>query len=163
MSSLQLISDFLNLPKPINDKIITRNLQIIKKSNQSVSDTKIHALHEHYFQKINCLDCANCCKSISPGITDKDVERLAKFLKIKPSAFIDSYLTLDTDGLYMFTSTPCPFLLADNYCSVYAVRPRACKEYPHTDRRKFNKLIAITAQNISVCPAVFHIISDYSI
>lgn len=30
---------------------------------------------------------------------------------------------------------PCPLLGRDNYCAVYADRPKACREYPHTDRR----------------------------
>ncbi|MEZ5067203.1 MAG: YkgJ family cysteine cluster protein [Bacteroidia bacterium] len=31
--------------------------------------------------------------------------------------------------------SPCPFLLDDNHCSIYSIRPQACREYPHTIRK----------------------------
>ena len=130
----------------------------IRKKKPKNLDKVVHQFHEEVFQKIDCLDCANCCKSISPTLYDKDVERLAKHLRLKPSQFVDQYLDIDDEGDYVFKQTPCPFLLPDNYCMVYESRPKACREYPHTNRKRFYQILNLTLKNTEVCPAVFDII-----
>ncbi|MFC2151144.1 YkgJ family cysteine cluster protein [Bacteroidota bacterium] len=117
-------------------------------------------LHQEVFDEINCLDCANCCKSISPTLYDKDVDRLAKHFKIKPSQFVDEYLNIDEEGDYVFHETPCPFLLPDNYCIAYESRPKACREYPHLDRNRFYQILNLTLKNMEVCPAVFDAVEN---
>jgi len=131
--------------------------QKLRKKPPKNLDIIVHELHNEAFECIDCLGCANCCKSISPGVKDKDVDRLAKFLKMKPSEVVETYFYMDSDGDYVFKETPCPFLLPDNYCMVYEARPKACREYPHTDRRRFAQILPLTKKNISVCPAVWHI------
>ncbi len=130
----------------------------LKKKKPKKLDKTVHELHDEVFQEIDCLDCANCCKSISPTLYDKDIERLSKNLKIKPSQFLEEYLYLDDEGDYVFKQTPCPFLLPDNYCQVYESRPKACREYPHTDRSRFYQLLNLTLKNSLICPAVFELI-----
>jgi uncharacterized protein len=121
-------------------------------------DEIVHELHDKAFETFDCLACANCCSSISPMMTGKDVERLAKPLKLKPSQVIEKYMHLDEDHDYVFNQSPCPFLMADNYCSVYEYRPKACREYPHTDRRRFSQLLNLTLKNCEVCPIVFTVV-----
>ena len=121
-------------------------------------DKLIHPLHEEVFQCTDCLECANCCKTTGPLFTDKDISRIAKYLKIKPSRFTEKYLRIDEDRDYVLQTLPCVFLGEDNYCSIYNVRPKACKEFPHTDRIKQHQLLKLTEKNIEVCPAVFSII-----
>jgi len=121
-------------------------------------DETVRELHDNAFQQINCLDCANCCKHLGPRIMDRDIERISKFLKLKKDKFIKTFLKIDEDGDYIFQNMPCPFLLPDNYCSVYEVRPKACEEYPHTNRRKFHQLFLITIKNTYTCPAAFDIV-----
>jgi uncharacterized protein len=130
----------------------------LKKKKPKNLDKIVHELHDDVFHEIDCLDCANCCKTISPTLYDKDVERLAKHLKIKPSQFVEQYLYIDSEGDYVFKQTPCPFLLSDNYCMVYEYRPKACREYPHTDRTRFYQILNLTLKNSQVCPAVFELI-----
>ncbi len=83
---------------------------------------------------------------------------MAKSLKIKPSELIDAYLVEDDEGDFVFTTEPCPFLGSDNYCSIYNSRPKACREYPHTDRDKIFQILQLTAKNYKVCPAVFNMV-----
>ena len=123
-------------------------------------DAVVHDLHDIVFAKINCLDCANCCKQLGPRITEKDIDRLAKFTKLKKEKFIATYLRIDGDNEFVFQNMPCPFLLPDHYCSVYDIRPKACKGYPHTDQRKFHKIFSLTLKNIYSCPAVFEIVEE---
>ncbi|MFA8450444.1 MAG: YkgJ family cysteine cluster protein [Bacteroidales bacterium] len=129
----------------------------LKKMKPGKVDEIVHELHEEVFEEVDCLLCANCCKSISPIVTDKDIQRLAKHFRVKPAEFVEKYLYLDDEQDYVFQNTPCPFLGEDNYCSVYSVRPKACAEYPHTDRRKFTQIIDLSIKNTKICPAVFHV------
>jgi Fe-S-cluster containining protein len=117
-------------------------------------------LHNDAFDHINCLECANCCKTTSPIVIDRDIDRIAKHLKLKPSQMIEQYLQLDEEGDYVFRKTPCPFLMPDNYCMIYEVRPRACREYPHTDRARFHQILKLTWRNTLVCPAVLEIVEE---
>lgn len=132
--------------------------QGINKKKMRMLDEKVHQLHEQIFEEIDCLECANCCRSLGPRITDKDIERMAKSLKKKVAVFIDEYLQIDEDGDYVFQSMPCPFLLPDNYCMIYEARPKACREYPHTDRAKFLQISKLTIKNSETCPAVYEIL-----
>lgn len=134
-------------------------LQQLKKVNSRNLDDTIHALHDEVFEEIDCLQCANCCKTTSPIFYQKDIERLAKHFRIKPQHFIKQYLHIDEDQDYVLNTAPCPFLQEDNYCSVYDSRPTACREYPHTNRKKFFQITELTYRNTLVCPAVLEIVN----
>lgn len=121
-------------------------------------DQRVHALHEEVFETIDCLDCANCCRTLGPRILDTDIRRISSSLRMKPSAFVEQYLHLDEEGDYIFKSMPCPFLGNDSYCSIYEDRPKACREYPHTDQRRVYQVMNLTLKNSAVCPAVFEIL-----
>jgi Fe-S-cluster containining protein len=84
-------------------------------------------------------------------------------LKQKPGDFVGKYLHLDSDGHYVLNHSPCPFLGTDNYCSIYSVRPQACREYPHTDRKNINQIMDLTYQNTMVCPAVASIVEKLKV
>jgi uncharacterized protein len=130
----------------------------LKSLDQHKLDNIVHRLHDEVFACTDCLACANCCKTISPAMRNRDVERIAVALRLKPSEVITKYMLLDDDGDYVFKSHPCPMLDPDNRCKVYDSRPKACREYPHTDRRKFFQLLGLTLKNASVCPAVYVIV-----
>ena len=130
----------------------------LKRSKPKNLDEVVHQLHDEAFDHIDCLTCANCCKTTGPLFKQKDIERLATFFKIKPSQFIAQYLHIDEDNDYVLNLLPCPFLGTDNYCSVYESRPNACREYPHTNQRKIHTIYKETFNNIAVCPAVFEIV-----
>jgi len=115
-------------------------------------------LHEDEFERTNCLQCANCCKTTGPLFTNADIARIAKFYRMKITDFIEKYLRFDEDNDYVLQQVPCAFLGADNYCSIYEVRPKACREFPHTDRKKFHKISHLTLKNVAICPAAFNIV-----
>ncbi len=117
-------------------------------------------LHKQAFKKIDCLDCANCCKTMSPTYTKADVKRISKHLGMTFSAFYDKYLDKEEGGKdYMNKSIPCQFLRKDNKCSIYAVRPRDCGGFPHTQYRDFKLYISGThIQNIEYCPITLNVV-----
>lgn len=124
------------------------------------SDQLVHALHHEIVEKTDCLSCANCCRELGPAIYDKDIERMAKVLRMKPSEVVTIYLRKDEDGDYVFKSMPCPFLMSDNYCSIYAYWPKACREYPHTDRKKFYQIVKLTIKNTYTCPVAYEVLEE---
>jgi len=121
-------------------------------------DYTMEELHREEFRRTDCLDCANCCKTTGPLFTNADIERIAKELRMKPAQFVERYLRVDEDGDYVLQGVPCTFLGADNHCSIYGVRPKACRGFPHTDRKKFQQIGHLTLKNVAICPAAFNIV-----
>jgi len=121
-------------------------------------DEAFQKLHEEVFSEVNCLDCANCCKSLGPKLNSTDIRRISNVLRLKTSEFEQKYLRMDEDDDFVFSTMPCVFLAEDNACKIYEDRPRACREYPHTDQRKMHQVLDITLKNMSTCPAVFEIV-----
>ena len=132
----------------------------LKKKPPKQLDYMMLELHEAEFKKTDCLTCANCCKTTGPLFTDKDIERIAKHFKMKSAQFIVRFLRVDEDNDYVLQSVPCTFLGADNYCSIYEVRPKACREFPHTDRKKFQQILNLTLKNVEICPAAYNIVEE---
>ena len=123
-------------------------------------DLRVQALHDKVSSGTDCLKCANCCRSLGPRITDKDIERMAKALRMKATDVIKNYLRVDEDGDTVFQSMPCPFLGDDNYCSIYESRPKACREYPHTDRKRFYQIYNLSIKNAATCPIVYEVLEQ---
>ncbi len=117
-------------------------------------------VHRQIFTEIDCLECANCCKSIPPIINQTDANRIARFLRIKPTAFMEQYTRVDEDGDLVMRQSPCPFLGADHYCSVYDVRPKSCRAYPHTEGHAFPENLKLHPVNAVYCPAVYYILHE---
>lgn len=133
-------------------------LQGLKKKDARKVDDLFHTTHDAVFEEVDCLTCANCCKTTSPIFYPTDIERVAKALRMKPGDFTEKYLRIDEDKDYVLKSSPCPFLDQDNYCKVYDDRPKACREYPHTNRKKMVQIMELTHKNTLVCPAVLEMV-----
>src|ERR1700747_1558492 len=88
--------------------------QYLQKANKNEVLKQLPALHKEAFEKIDCLQCANCCKNYSPRFKTPDIKRISKHLKMKEGDFIETYLRLDEDGDFVAKSTPCPFLGSNN-------------------------------------------------
>lgn len=150
------------LPKKAKEKH-TENKKFfakLKKRPPKDLDYTMQQLHHEEFERTDCLSCANCCKTTGPLFTNVDIERIAKHFRLRPSQFIDQYLRMDEENDYVLQEVPCAFLGADNYCSIYDVRPKACREFPHTDRKKFQQISNLTLKNVAICPAAFHIVEE---
>jgi hypothetical protein len=140
----EVLKKFQNFLKRVDKKVILRQLP---------------DLHDAAFEKINCLDCARCCKSYSPRFKMPDIKRISKVMGMKETEFIDAYLSMDSDGDYVANQKPCPFLDADNSCSIYEDRPTDCQRFPYTDEDVFFKRTAITMKNAEFCPAVHDVMN----
>ena len=130
----------------------------LQKANKNKVLKQLPELHEQAFEKIDCLSCANCCKSYSPRFKGPDIKRISKYLGMKEGDFIDAYLTMDDEGDYVAKSLPCPFLGGDNRCSIYEVRPSDCERFPYTDEDILLKRPKVTQKNSTFCPIVYFVL-----
>lgn len=143
-----------------NGKTYTTFLKGLLRRKLRGLDSVASELNRKAFTKIDCLDCANCCKTMSPTYKKADVKRISKYLGMSFQQYYDKYLEIDEDsGDYMNKSTPCQFLKKDNKCAIYPVRPRDCSGFPHTQWRDFKLYISGThIQNIEYCPITLNVV-----
>lgn len=126
-------------------------------------DKLFHSAHEKAFEGINCLDCANCCKTTGPLFTKRDIGDISSRLKLSTNDFINKYLVKDEDGDFVLKELPCKFLDEHNNCTIYSFRPKACRDFPHTDQRKVQSISELTFKNAMICPAVAEILKSVEI
>lgn len=86
-------------------------------------------------EAIDCRTCANCCKVATTTLAERDVERLARFLRVTKAQFLERYTAQsDEEGLILKrTDAGCVFL-EGNLCTVYEARPGTCQDFPHLIR-----------------------------
>lgn len=137
-------------------KDLTKKLTSLSGKKISGFDDFVHSCHEDVFSRIDCTLCANCCRSLGPLFTQSDVARLSSFQGMKPGDFAEKYLRIDEDGDTVFKTMPCPFL-EGHLCACYEERPRACREYPHTDEKSMISKLKRLAQNSLYCPAAYEV------
>jgi Fe-S-cluster containining protein len=132
--------------------------QFLQKAEKNKVLKQLPGLNEEAFEKIDCLKCANCCKNYSPRFKTPDIKRISRHLKMRESEFIDKYLKVDEEGDFVVKTLPCPFLGADNYCSIYEERPSDCHRFPYTDEDVFIKRQQLTLKNSSFCPITYYVL-----
>jgi len=134
----------------------------LKRADKNKVLKQLPHLHEEAFEKIDCLQCANCCRNYSPRFKTPDIKRIARHLKMKEGAFIETYLRVDEDGDYVTRTSPCPFLGEDNFCGIYENRPSDCHRFPYTNEDVIFKRAPITLKNSTFCPAVYFVLEKLS-
>jgi len=141
--------------KPENISVPLAKIKKIKSKN---AIAEAEAVHVEVFQEMDCLQCANCCKSIPPIVSSRDSKRIAQSLGMSRSDFENQYIRVDEDGDRVINASPCPFLREDNKCRIYEVRPSACRQYPHSGDNDFYKHLSLHKRNAKYCPALYEII-----
>lgn len=109
--------------------------------------------------EVDCMACANCCKTMTPTYTPDDIKRIATHLGMTAASFKNKWLEQDKDnGDWVNKQQPCQFLV-DNKCSIYEVRPADCAEFPHHNKKPFDEYNDTFIQNVHRCPATFLLVS----
>ena len=127
----------------------------LKKYSSELIDEKVKALVSHFYQIIDCTQCANCCKNLEPGIEDNELEKLAERNKMDVIEFRRKFVEFDGDTLFLKTK-PCMFL-EENKCGIYEDRPHACAMYPHLEQTHF-KYKKNVWSNYQICPIVYEVV-----
>jgi Fe-S-cluster containining protein len=120
-------------------------------------DLKVRELYREVSSRIDCTQCANCCRVVQPRLRPADVNRLARHQKLRVDEFRSRYLQADEgrEG-EVFRLLPCPFL-KENRCAVYDCRPIDCRSFPHLHKREFVFRVNQAFSNCSICPIVFNV------
>lgn len=144
-------------------KIIERGKSQYRKTKQFMAllakrkikgfDATVHRLHDEVFAEISCLACGHCCRKLGPAYVRHDIERMSDELNLSAAAFTERYLRTDEDGDLVYRTLPCPFLEPTGLCRHYEARPKACREYPHTDEKNMQRDLLRLADNTLYCPA----------
>jgi len=140
------------------EKLISR-LDDLESIGSERVDSLFAEAHSTVFENTNCLSCANCCKNYSPIIEPDEIADLCLYIGISATELFQNYIEMDEEGDFVFKTQPCPMLnLEDNKCKIYENRPKACREYPHTNMKKIKNHLGLLEINIEICPAAEEIV-----
>ena len=115
---------------------------------------------KNVWDEVDCLACANCCKSMTPTYSASDMKRISGHLGITVDEMKEKWLRKERGtGDWINKTTPCQFLdLKTNLCGIYEARPTDCAGFPHLKKRKAIEHLEIHKQNIVECPATFKMV-----
>jgi len=142
-----------------NKKSLKSFLTRIGKNPPRGLDKITASLEPEIWKEVDCLSCANCCKTMSPTYTKADIKRISKHFSQTPEEFTKQWLRKDRQGDFLNKTEPCQFLdLTDNKCSIYAIRPLDCSGFPHLPKKKMVEYMHVHKQNIEYCPATYKMV-----
>jgi uncharacterized protein len=134
-------------------------LSVFERKKVRGTDALAKGFNAEAFREIDCLKCANCCKTMAPTFRKTEVHRIAAHMDMTYETYFDRFLKTDKDGDIVNKSTPCQHLGEDNKCSIYDIRPKDCSGFPHTHKRDFVEFIPEThVQNVDFCPATYYVV-----
>jgi len=125
-------------------------------------DAVVHEIYNEIVPLIDCQKCANCCRTMFPGLNETDVRVFAQGLGISIEQMEKQYLITtenpddEPDPYWTFKRLPCPFL-KDNRCQNYDYRPETCRSFPHLHKSEFISRLIGVIENYAVCPLVFNV------
>jgi hypothetical protein len=137
-------------------KVLTRFLNKLGKSKKRGILKATAEADKAAFSEVACLDCANCCKKMTPTYSRKDIKRISAHFNMTYQQFFDKWLKVEKGSKDIINkSTPCQFLGKDHKCSIYEIRPTDCAEFPHFIRKDFRHQVRekVFHQNMVYCPA----------
>ena len=147
-----------------NKQSLKSFLSRIAKNPPRGLDTITATLEREIWKEVDCLSCANCCKTMSPTFTKTDIKRISKHFSQTPEEFTKQWLRKDRGGDLLNKTEPCQFLnLKDNKCSIYAIRPLDCSGFPHLPKKKMVEYMHVHKQNIEYCPATYRMVEKMQI
>jgi Fe-S-cluster containining protein len=139
-------------------KRLTTFLRGLKRRNVKGLSYKTTKLNKEAFAKIDCLKCANCCKVMTPTYNKADVKRISAHVGMTEKEYWKKYLVRDENKDIVHKKTPCHFLLSDNMCGIYDIRPNDCRGFPHTNKKDFLFQREFHTQNLEYCPITYHVV-----
>lgn len=131
--------------------------QYLKRHN--FVERRLRAIAQEIEEDIDCTQCANCCRVATVQLSERDIEKLAKFLRIKPAQFLRDYTTESEDeGLILKRNESGCIFLSGNDCTIYESRPHTCEDFPHLVRGSGSFLNRMwkMADRATYCPIVYN-------
>lgn len=138
---------------------LRRFLTKLEKQPPKTLDVIAEEVDKEVWAETNCLACSNCCRNMTPTYTFQDITRIANHFSMTMSAFKAKWLYKNKQGEWMNVNQPCQFLdLKTNMCTIYAIRPKDCAEFPHLTKKKMVDYMHVHKQNVQYCPATFKMV-----
>jgi hypothetical protein len=163
-----LITDLVQIQQ-LGEKKLDENRKFrVFMKTRDYSDRILRRTAERIEDRIDCTECGNCCKTSTTEVTERDIEKLARYLHTMPERFIADYTMIEEDEgrttrVLRFTEGAGCVFLDGKLCSVYDARPGNCQRYPHVVRG--NGSIASRMwqfiDRASVCPIVYNCLEAF--
>ncbi len=143
-----------------HNKTFKRFLGRIQKNPARDLDIVAESIDKEVWKEVDCLSCANCCKTMTPTFTSKDIKRIAAHFEITQQEFKNKWLVFDKkEGDWVNKKVPCQFLdHTTNMCGIYEVRPADCAGFPYLKKKKMSEYMHVHQQNVEYCPATFKMV-----
>lgn len=139
-----------------NKSLLSRRMTKVAKLLKKTPTKLLKQVNESVWAEVDCLECANCCKTMTPTFTKAEVKKIAAHFQISYKQYYEKYLSYDEkDKDIINKSTPCQHLMKDNKCEIYPIRPKDCSGFPHFVRKDFHYQVEQKTyqNNIPRCPA----------
>jgi uncharacterized protein len=125
----------------------------------------LHHVAEHVAAQIDCTACANCCRETTVEVGDEDIATIARFLDAPLEEVTQIYTVADPAGgsrILKQTADGCVFL-AGNLCSIYAARPRPCREFPYllSTATSLGSRTPSIFGRACLCPIVYNTLEEF--
>ena len=143
-----------------NGKQLKSFLTKTSKHNSKAWEANAEEMNKEVWKEVDCLSCANCCKTMTPTFTPTDIKRIAAHLNTTPKEFKEKWLRYDKkDNDWLNKLNPCQFLnLKTHKCDIYEVRPADCAGFPHLTKKKLPDYVHVHKQNVELCPATYKMV-----
>ena len=115
---------------------------------------------------IDCRSCANCCRNATVSLSRFDVDKIASFFRITAEDAARRYMDPDPEAPALRnlrnSASGCIFL-EQNLCTIYDVRPKACRDFPHiaVGSHTLGGRAASHDRWAAHCPIIFNALETY--
>jgi len=138
---------------------LRRFLTKLEQNPPKTLDILAEEVDREVWAETNCLACSNCCRNMTPTFNFQDLKRISAHFGMTISAFKAKWLYKNKQGEWMNVNQPCQFLdRKTNMCTIYAIRPKDCADFPHLTKKKMVDYIHVHKQNVQYCPATFKMV-----
>ena len=119
-------------------------------------DDLVKTLSQKYFALIDCMQCANCCRSLQMEFKKSEIHAIAKTLGQSMEAFQKQSMS---EGK---VNPPCP-MLNGKLCSIYENRPDVCRSFPHLEQPEFTARLIGVISNVAIYPIAFNAFEELKV
>ncbi len=131
----------------------------LRRFSSAELDALVEQLTADVEPRIDCKQCANCCKSLHAAALEDELPSLAERKQISIEQFKMQFLRPHKEAFY-FVSRPCPMLDSTNLCNVYDARPICCRTFPNLTGEHFKYRFNAVMEKYDACPIVFNVVEQ---
>lgn len=134
-------------------------------SRHNYVERKLKVIAHKVEAQIECLECANCCKTATARLVDRDIDKVAKAAGMKRDRFLKECTVMTADEgriLKRSDETGCIFLNGKE-CLVYEGRPASCEDFPHLVRGPGSLMHRMWAmpERATYCPITYNTLEEW--